>query len=300
MGQEELNMSDNKSIFSKVQKETNQSHHTRVELLKNIEKVFKKKIVVFQNSFVFDNGQIEDEDALMIEEILRASGIKKNLLLIINSPGGFGLAAERMVRTCRKYSGGSFETLVPNMAKSAATLVCLGSKKIWMSKTSELGPVDPQIGMLAVHNIIKSYEELMEKAENTKGRIEPFLQQLQAYDPRYIQQLRQGIALSSDMAIKFLKSGMMKGKKSKYIEKKIEVLTNAELPKAHGRPLFIEDAKSCGLNVGIIKDNSKVWDCIWELQMRYNYLTKSKYGKLVESVEDSYVAEGYVAKQEKK
>jgi ClpP class serine protease len=39
------------------------------------------------------------------------------------------------------------------MAKSAATMICLGSNAIYMSKTSELGPIDPQV-------TIKEGEEL--------------------------------------------------------------------------------------------------------------------------------------------
>ena len=78
--------------------------------------------------------------------------------------------------------------MVPRMAKSAATMICLGANEIIMSSTSELGPIDPQILIRdeqgkpvryqAAHEIIDSYNELMDMANITKGRLEPFLQQL--------------------------------------------------------------------------------------------------------------------------
>jgi len=129
-------------IISKVLNETNQTHEVRLPLLQEIEKKFNKKVVVFYTSFFYDNGYISDEDASMIEEILLSSNIRDNLLLIINSAGGSGLAAERIVEVCRRYCKKGFDVLVPHMAKSAATMICFGANNIFMGETCELGPVD--------------------------------------------------------------------------------------------------------------------------------------------------------------
>ncbi|GAH14065.1 unnamed protein product, partial [marine sediment metagenome] len=41
--------------------------------------------------------------------------LSKGLALIINSPGGSGLAAERIINVCRSYSGTEeFWAIVPN------------------------------------------------------------------------------------------------------------------------------------------------------------------------------------------
>ena len=40
---------------------------------------------------------------------------------------------------------GDFRLVVPDTAKSAATLIGLGATEIVMSTTSELGPIDPQV-----------------------------------------------------------------------------------------------------------------------------------------------------------
>lgn len=64
--------------------------------------------------------------------------------LLLWFPGGDGESAVRMVRSmlhrCHELT-----VVVPDQAKSAATLLALGAHHIAMGPTSDLGPVDPQI-----------------------------------------------------------------------------------------------------------------------------------------------------------
>ena len=86
--------------------------------------------------------------------------------------------------------------IVPKMAKSAATMICFGADRILLGPTSELGPIDPQIpkrdesgkvvDYQAAHEIIEAYEELLTKANTTRGRVEPYLQQLARFDAREV------------------------------------------------------------------------------------------------------------------
>ncbi|MBI4352329.1 MAG: hypothetical protein HY593_00235 [Candidatus Omnitrophica bacterium] len=283
--------------LSRVHAEAEQWHSGRVDLLRRIERYFQKRILVFQTSFFFDNGLITDGDAAMLEEVLLSSKIRDNLLLLINSSGGFGLAAERIIRVCRKYSKSGFEVLVPHMAKSAATLVCLGSKKVWLGETSELGPVDPQLAVqnrrISVHNIIKNYDRLLSRAALAKGRIEPYLQQLSVYDPRTIEQLRQELKLSEEMSIRLLRTGMMKGQGEKAIRTLIRVFIDPEETLQHGRPIYHERAKDCGIIIGTLGLDNPIWNAIWELQLRYDHVLNRAYGKLFEAVGSSFTMPGY-------
>ena len=285
-----------KSIISRVQRESEQWHDTRAPLLAKIGAHFKKNVVVFQTSFMFDNGLIEDADATMLEEVLLSSKIRNNLLLIVNSAGGFGLAAERIIRVCRKYSVNGFEALVPHMAKSAATIICFGSKRIWMGETSELGPVDPQLRIgkryVSVYNILKSYDALLVKASKAKGNIDPYLHQLSVYDPRDMAQLRQEMDLSEAMSVQLLKSGMMRGKSEARIRKCIQMFIDPQKTLEHGRPLFWEDSKKCGIAVDKIGVDKPIWEVIWELQLRYDGIM-GRFGKVVESVDDSFSLPGH-------
>ena len=53
---------------------------------------------------------------------------------------------KRPANTGRRRVGTSrLRMIVPDLAKSAATLMVLGADSILMSDTSELGPIDPQV-----------------------------------------------------------------------------------------------------------------------------------------------------------
>jgi ClpP class serine protease len=68
----------------------------------------------------------------------------------IDSPGGDGTIIEKMVEMCRNHLAGDkrkrkLRVIVPNTAKSAATVFALGADEIIMGYPSELGPIDPQV-----------------------------------------------------------------------------------------------------------------------------------------------------------
>jgi len=243
---------------------------------------------------------IEDQDADILEGVLQKLQFNEGLTLIINSRGGMPLAPERIVRVCRTYSKGDFETLIPKMAKSAATAVCLGANKIWMSDTSELGPIDPQITLevspespeqvmrLSIWNTVKSYEELLKEAVATAGNIEPYLQQLQRYDARQIKQWRLELDLAEDVVIKLLKTGMMKDLSEEDIRERIKVLLDPIELKAHGHPIYWEAAKEMGLSIEHVENDSPIWESVWELYIRSNWYVSHRAGKIVESSEHAF------------
>jgi len=68
----------------------------------------------------------------------------KPVQVVIDSPGGDARAAFKLASLLRSHCGG-FYAVVPQYAKSAATLFSLGADKIVMSRFAELGPLDVQI-----------------------------------------------------------------------------------------------------------------------------------------------------------
>ena len=126
--------------YSHLLDEVNQSHRVRRYLYHAIEKELGRdtKVIALFTSFVFP-VMLQDQDADMLEELLHNSGVKEGkLVLILNSPGGEALPAERIVNICRSFSGDKFSVIIPKMAKSAATMICFGAHEIGMSKNSTL------------------------------------------------------------------------------------------------------------------------------------------------------------------
>ena len=169
----------NRSAFNKLRKETRQAPELRRPLLRKLEKHFSARVYSFFTSYTSDTAQIVDSDAEMLESILAAEHDGGKLVLIVSSPGGQALAAERIVNVCRAYSDNQFEVIVPHMAKSAATMICFGANKIHMSMTAELGPVDPQVRFkddagtvraISAHEYITSYEDLIRDSTSGKSK----------------------------------------------------------------------------------------------------------------------------------
>jgi hypothetical protein len=216
---------------------------------------------------------------------------------VISSPGGNGLAAERAINLCRAYSGTKeYWAIVPGKAKSAATMVCLGASEIWMGPSSELGPVDPQLifaedgnrRQYSAHNVVNSYETLFSRALQESGNLEPYLQQLAHYDERDIQEYRTLIDLADDIAVRSLKSGVMRELETEEIAKRIHVFLKPERTKSHGRPIFREEAVQCGLRIKSIDGADDVWQTLYELYIRTNHLVSTQAAKCIESSADSF------------
>lgn len=285
-------------VYQHVMTEQNQGHETRRKLYIDLEKEISLPVISFFTSFNFP-VMIEDADADMMEGLLQKVDLSKGLALLINSPGGIGLSAERILNICKSYSGnGEFLTIVPGKAKSAATMVCMGASKIYMSKTSEPGPIDPQFPIqkenkrmnVALCNLVQSYRELFDQAVSTKGNLQPFLQQLANYDAREIKEFEAAIELAEDVAIRALQSGMLKGLSREEIKKKIKIFLTPEETKSHGRSIFFEEAKKCGLKVELMDLKSNLWKLSYELFVRtYNY-TYTRAAKCIENKDFSFAA----------
>lgn len=200
------------------------------------------------------------------------------------------------MNTCRQYSGGNFEVIVPKKAKSAATMICFGANCIHMSDTAELGPIDPQISvkeegewkMFSVDSILRSYRKLLNEAVGSKGRIEPYLQQLTYYDPRQIKHLEMVEALAEDIAIRLLKTGMMKNVTKTKIRKDIRAFLDPSSTQVHGRPIYKEDIAKTKLVVKDIPLDSELWEYILELYVRSSQRLSHETSKMTETRSVAY------------
>jgi hypothetical protein len=151
-----------------------------------------------------------------IEVIQSLEGEKVDVLL--HSPGGSADAVQSIVDIIRsKFSDVSF--IIPNVAKSAATMLALSGNELIMDEMSELGPTDPQfviprrdgIIQAAGQAIIDQFEEAQKLiAENPKMLV-PWIPILQQYGPALYMEARNAIKLSTDMVKNWLEIYMFKG-----------------------------------------------------------------------------------------
>jgi hypothetical protein len=288
---------DIQTVFYRVLIEQSQGHETRQHLFIELEKKLGRPVISFFTSFSMP-VMIDDSDVGLLEGILQEVNLENGLVLILSSPGGQTLAAERIINVCRSYSGtGDYWVVVPNKAKSAATLICFGASKVFMAQNSELGPVDPQLVIeregeapqrFSVYNVVHSYDSLFERAVAETGRIEPYLQQLEHYDEREVSEMRAALELSEDISIRTLKSGMMSAQDEETIKKKIGVFLTPEYTKTHGRPIFRAEAKGCDLEVEEVDVKDDLWKLVFELWVRTDNFVSTRVAKCFESKDVSF------------
>lgn len=106
--------------------------------------VVRYHLVVFQGTGDgIDRGLFERIHGLLEENVSSKPG-ETEIDLWIDSPGGNPHAAYKIFLDLR-HRCSRLRAVVPDYAKSAATLLMLGMDEIYMAPTAELGPLDAQI-----------------------------------------------------------------------------------------------------------------------------------------------------------
>ncbi len=125
-----------------------QGAQTRQGLIRRIEEhdeTTKRRLVTYIANTDHAVSFVSPGDVVLLGDALAPIQRAENLDLMLHTSGGSGETAEKIVEMCRSHCEGEFPVIVPNMAKSAGTLIALGADKILMGYCSELGPIDPQI-----------------------------------------------------------------------------------------------------------------------------------------------------------
>jgi len=173
--------------------------------------------------------------------------------ILLHSPGGIAEAADSLVNIIRgRFRNVRF--IIPNMAKSAATMLALSGDQILMDVASELGPIDPQFNFqkgdgsfvtAPAQAIIDQFESAQEKIANHPKILAPWLPILQQYGPSLYQQAQNAIELSKNLVEKWLVQYMLEGKpKKKSLAKKIaDYLSNHNNFKSHAKRIGLNDIK---------------------------------------------------------
>lgn len=125
---------------------------------------------------------IGDYELDRIFEALKAKDAKhanKDILLVLLSKGGSIEPAFQISKLCKQHAKKKFITAVPRYAKSAATLLAIGSDEIHMSALGQLGPIDPQIDGLPALGVVQALESVASIVEKHPDSAEMFARYLQ-------------------------------------------------------------------------------------------------------------------------
>jgi ClpP class serine protease len=105
------------------------------------------------------------------EELVSDADSSQDLHLLLYSPGGDGETAVRLLRSahtrCRRLT-----VIVPDQAKSAATLIALGAHEIIMGPSSDLGPIDPQMQLPAKPGFLVAAKDIIAAVDDAAAKIQ--------------------------------------------------------------------------------------------------------------------------------
>ncbi len=220
--------------------------------------------VIFADSVVF------------FEELLCDVDGDRDLHVMLNSPGGDGETAVRLVRSAQERCA-DLTVVLPDQAKSAATLFTLGAHRILMGPVSDLGPVDPQFqlegrGLVAAKDIIAAVDEAARRVQ-AQPETYPLWAALTAdITAIMLQQAGSAMARSQELLREALRSNPSRS--SEQVEDLAANLAAALIshPNSHGAVVAADDAARFGLPVEKIPGTSEHWKEIWQLWAKYAVL----------------------------
>lgn len=262
------------------------------ELVARIEVLTNRNLISYTSFFDHPAGTIHDHDARLLETMLQSIDLARypdTLDLMLNSPGGSPVAAEKIVLTCRSYVK-SFRVIVPQSAMSAATMVAMGADNILMTDTAELGPIDPQMVQRLAPGVeilrpakafIDAYLELVNKMQEAiKGGHppHPYIELLRTkIDPPWIQVCVRARQLAERIAVDFLSRWMLNGKPPEEVQAVVNRFLAEGEEGSHGRAIRAAKAKEFGLpGVDVVATGSDLWRAIWELHERNQRCAQTK------------------------
>jgi hypothetical protein len=335
------------SIFSQLQAEiqNNKNHDASIErcraIIKSLEKDLNKRVIAYFSSEAGNDASsmVNDEDVFIIENLLSIPSTRKDLVLILHSGGGFSLSAERIIDVCRNYctqknDGSKFFVIVPKKAKSAATIVALGSDKVYLRDTAELGPVDPQFivadkdGNMQVEPAYLYVDALENIFDNENSRFlkyfnknnnkplsglpgEMKMKLLEQCNYAMYVNAKNELGLSDSIIGKI--SAEKIGQYPSISSKDFDVFRDPHITKSHGRLINFSDLKDNALRTEKVierledifedKNKYKAFDnLLWELYVRKKQLVNDPghyIVKTIESAEEFFVHLGMKRGQKK-
>lgn len=273
-----------------------QGTQSRQQLIRAIEKLdpaTPRRVVLYIANAENPFSSVSTADIVPLGDALAAMGNVESLDLVLHTFGGQGETAEKIVEMCRSHCSGEFRVIVPNMAKSAGTLIALGADKIVMGYCSELGPIDPQIRivvggapqLVSAWTFIRARDVLVEKVNQaTTGNENPaaYLQQLAAIDPVFVTHCEQLMIFAKQLGRKWIAGRLVSGGKTKQQAEKladrvVSFLSNVEEHITHGRLILARELKrSCEPPLTIVElgEQDKLWQQLWELYVRCEVFLK--------------------------
>lgn len=243
------------------------SRYERQTLIREYEKDFGVTLVVYRDH-IFPRAVTPFQDALYDADP------EKDLHLMLASLGGDGETAVRLVRAAQDHCR-ELVVVIPDQAKSAATLIALGAHRIVMGTTGDLGPIDPQFilkkggSLVPAKDIIEAVDRAVKGVESSPETFPIYATLLGEVTAIMAERARAELDRTDDLLLTALRSNPDR------TDAEVELLAKKlrkpliEGTQSHGALFGLKEAKSAGLPVTPSEDIPDQWDRLWRLWTRY-------------------------------
>jgi membrane-bound ClpP family serine protease len=209
----------------------------------------------------------------LFEELIYDADPGEDLHLLLFTPGGDGETAIRMARSaqvrCREFT-----VIVPDLAKSAGTILTLGAHRILMGPTSDLGPIDPQLQtsggtLVSAKDIIAAVDEATDRVQSAPETYALHAALLADVTALMVQQARAALARTDDLLEEALRANP--DRSADEVEALRQSLSEPLIreAKSHGAIFGLTEALAAGLPVMAADPASDQWQLIWRLWTKY-------------------------------
>ena len=261
-----------------------------LQQIRELEQILNSDVFFYYGPL--DEGMVQA--FISVLEGLTEDGEKReNLSIILTTNGGSAIAVERMVNAIRHhYRNVNF--FVPECAYSAGTIFCMSGDNIYMSYTSVLGPIDPQVknrdgNWVPALGYLDKINELLDRARAEEISSSEFLI-LKDFDLSEIRSYEH----ARDLTVELLKKWLVKYKfrmwetrktsgkkvtdklKKERAERIAKQLGDNKLWLSHGRPIGLEQLRELDLIIEDYGENKPLKTALDEFyQLLRDYIIKN-------------------------
>lgn len=243
------------------------ARYERQSMIREYEGEFDATLIVYHD-LIFPRVITPFQDALYDADP------EKDLHLLLASLGGDGETAVRLVRAAQAHCR-ELTVVVPDQAKSAATLIALGTHRIAMGTTSDLGPIDPQFILredglpVPGKDIIAAVDRAVNGVAEAPETYPIHATLLGGVTAIMAERARAELDRTGVLLLAALRS--VPGRDEGEVQRLAERLRGPliEGTQSHGALFGLREAVDAGLPVIKSEDIPEQWDRLWRLWMRY-------------------------------
>lgn len=271
--------------------------------MKAIQDITGRPLIVYATDFITPHPlkeqfvsnltvlSLADKDGF--DEVTRNLPRGSQIDVLLHSPGGSAEATESIVELLRDRFP-HIRFIIPNVAKSAATMLAMSGNQLLLDERSELGPTDPQMVLnqdgkiiVAPAQAIKDQFKVAQDDINGDPRKLPsWIPILGWYGPALLAQCDNHLALARELVSKWLAKYMFAGEQNaiQKAEQVAEYLANHNNFRSHSRRVGMADLQALGVNIFDLRDAPDLHEAVRDLYTAIT-LTFSNTGayKLVEN-----------------